>query len=99
MKITSTSRPRWDRRPYSIASMGNCALAIQGRGLGMPAINRQFVSRAVGASSAADDLEHMPVAQVFAHFAVIPDRGLSIVGGHVTVSSIRPQRPGRKGTG
>ena len=43
----------------------------------MPAVNQQFVSRAVGASSAADDLEHMPVAQVLALFAVKPDRGLS----------------------
>jgi H+-transporting ATPase len=43
----------------------------------MPAVNQQFMSRAVGACSAADDLEHMPVAQVLAHFAVKPDRGLS----------------------
>jgi hypothetical protein len=43
----------------------------------MPAVNQQFVSRAVGASSAADDLEHMPAAQVLAYFAVKPDRGLS----------------------
>jgi Cation transporter/ATPase, N-terminus len=43
----------------------------------MPAVNQQFVSRAVGASSAADDLEYMPVAQVLAHFAVKPDRVLS----------------------
>jgi len=60
----------------------------------MPAINQQFVSQAVGASSAADDLEHMPVAQVLAHFAVKPDRGLS----SAEASSIRPQLPGRKGT-
>jgi H+-transporting ATPase len=52
----------------------------------MPAINQQFVSQAVGASSAADDLEHMPVAQVLAHFAVKPDRGLS----STEASSIRP---------
>jgi hypothetical protein len=87
-------RPRWDRQPHSVAPKGNCALAIQGRGLRMPAINQQFVSQAVGASSAADDLEHMPVAQVLAHFAVKPDRGLS----STEASSIRPQRPGRKGT-
>jgi Cation transporter/ATPase, N-terminus len=43
----------------------------------MPAVNQQFVSRAVGAFSAADDLEYMPVAQVLAHFAVKPDRVLS----------------------
>ena len=43
----------------------------------MAAVNQQFMSRAVGACSAADDLEHMPVAQVLAHFAVKPDRGLS----------------------
>ena len=43
----------------------------------MPAVNQQFMSRAVGACSAADALEHMPVAQVLAHFAVKPDRGLS----------------------
>jgi Cation transporter/ATPase, N-terminus len=35
------------------------------------------MSRGVGACSAADDLEHMPVAQVLAHFTVKPDRGLS----------------------
>src|ERR1700730_11023740 len=87
-------RPRWDRQPRSVAPKGNCALAIQGRGLRMPAVNQQFVSRAVGASSAADDLEYMPVAQVLAHFAVKPDRVLS----SAEASSIRPQRPGRKGT-